>query len=50
MQKIFKKWLKWFVVFMKFVVPIKHYDSLWLGYVCEPCEKFDNYHIISGCF
>jgi len=27
---IFKKWLKWFLVFMKFVISIKHCDSIWL--------------------
>ncbi len=27
---IFKKWLKWFSVFMKFIISIKHCDSIWL--------------------
>ncbi len=27
---ILKKWLKWFLAFMKFVVFFKHYDSIWL--------------------
>jgi hypothetical protein len=27
---IFKKWLKWILVFMKFIVSIKHCDSIWL--------------------
>jgi hypothetical protein len=27
---IFKKWLKWFLTFMKFAVSIKHCDSIWL--------------------
>ncbi len=29
-ENILKKWLKWFLVFMKFVVSIKHCDSIWL--------------------
>ncbi len=47
---ILKKWLKWFLVFMKFVISIKHCDSIWLEYVYESCEEFDNYHITNGCF
>jgi hypothetical protein len=38
---------------MKFLVSIKHCDSIRLGYVCEPCEpceEFDNYHITMGVF
>jgi len=27
---IFLNWLKWFLIFMKFVIFIKHYDSIWL--------------------
>jgi hypothetical protein len=27
---ILKKWLKWFLIFMKFVIFIKHCDSIWL--------------------
>ncbi len=49
-ENILKKWLKWFLVFMKFVVFIEHHDSIWLEYVCEPCENYDNYHITNGCF
>jgi hypothetical protein len=32
------------LISMKFVVFIKHYDLIWLEYVGEPCEKFDNDH------
>jgi hypothetical protein len=28
--KLLKKWLKWFFVFMKFVIFMKHCDSTWL--------------------
>jgi hypothetical protein len=28
---IFKKWLKWFLFFMKFVIFTKHCDSIWLN-------------------
>jgi hypothetical protein len=42
---IFKKWLKWFLIFMKFILFTKHCDSIWLEHVCEPCEEFDNSHI-----
>jgi hypothetical protein len=28
--KYTKKWLKWFLVFMKVVVIIKHFDFIWL--------------------
>jgi hypothetical protein len=49
-ENMLKKWLKWFLVFMKFVISIKHCDSKWLEYVCEPCEEFDNYHITNVCF
>jgi hypothetical protein len=34
---------------MKFVISIKNCDSIWLKEVCEPYEKFDNYHITNGC-
>jgi hypothetical protein len=27
---IYNKWLKWFLIFMKFVISTKHYDSIWL--------------------
>jgi hypothetical protein len=47
---ISKKWLKCFLIFMKFVISIKNCDSIWLEWFCKPCEEFDNYHIISGCF
>jgi hypothetical protein len=30
---IHKKWLKWYLVFMKFVVSTKHCDSIWLGII-----------------
>ncbi len=30
----FKKWLKWFLVFMKFVIFIQHCDSIWLEKAC----------------
>ncbi len=34
-ENILKKGLKWFVVFMKFVIFTKHYDSIWLDFgVC----------------
>jgi hypothetical protein len=49
-ENILKKWLKLFLVFMKFLLFIKHCNSIWLDWVCEPCEKFDNYHITNGCF
>ncbi len=29
-ENIFKKWLKWFLVLMKFVIFIKHFDYIWL--------------------
>jgi hypothetical protein len=29
-ENILKKWLKWFLVFIKFVTYIKHCDSIWL--------------------
>jgi hypothetical protein len=32
---------------MKFVIFTKFFDSIWLEEVCEPCEKFNNYHF--GC-
>jgi hypothetical protein len=35
---------------MKFVISIKHCDSIQLGYVCEPYEEFDHYHITNGYF
>jgi len=44
------KWLKWFLIFIKFVVSTKHCDFIWLKKVCEPCEKFDNYYITNGFF
>jgi hypothetical protein len=46
----FKKSLKWFLILMKFVVFTKHHDSIRVEYVCEPCEKFDNYHIANEFF
>jgi hypothetical protein len=30
MQIYSKNWLKWFLIFMKFVVYTKHCDSIWL--------------------
>jgi hypothetical protein len=42
MQNYILKWLKWFLVFWKFVISTKHCDSIWLEYVCELCEEFDN--------
>jgi hypothetical protein len=44
-ENILNKWLKIVLIFMKFVIFTKHCDSIWLEYVCEPYEKFDNYHI-----
>jgi len=29
-ENIIKRWLKWFLVFMKFVIFIKHCDSIWM--------------------
>jgi hypothetical protein len=29
-ENILKQWLKWFLIFMKFVIFIKHCDSIWL--------------------
>jgi len=43
-ENILKKLLKFFLISMKIVVFIKHYYLIWLEYVCEPCENFDNYH------
>jgi hypothetical protein len=28
-ENIFKKWLKWFLIFKKFVASTKHCDSTW---------------------
>jgi len=35
---------------MRFVVFIKHCDSIRLEYVCEPCQKYDKYHITNIFF
>jgi hypothetical protein len=55
MSQCIEKWKiysknDWNLIFMKFLVSIKHCDSIRLGYVCEPCEEFDNYHITMGVF
>jgi hypothetical protein len=42
--------LKWFVIFMKFVVFTEHWNFIWLEWVCEPCEKFDIITLQMGVF
>jgi hypothetical protein len=42
---IFLKWLKWFLIFMKFVVSTKHCDFIWLEKIYDPCQKLNNYYI-----
>jgi hypothetical protein len=34
----------------KKLVFTKYCDSMLLEYVCEPCEKFDDYYITNGFF
>ncbi len=48
---IFQKWLKWkFLTFMKFIIVISHFIINNLNQICEPFEKFDNFHVINGFF
>jgi hypothetical protein len=35
---------------MKFIVVISHVISHNLTQICEPFEKFDNFHVINGFF
>ncbi len=49
MQNYIYLWNDWNdLIFLKIVISTKHCDSIWLEYVCEPCEEFDNYYIING--
>ncbi len=36
--------------FMKFIIVISHVISHNLNQICEPFEKFDNFHVINGLF
>jgi hypothetical protein len=49
-MKLYSRNYKIILIFMKFVVSTKHCESIWLEWVCEPCEKFDNFHITNGFF
>jgi len=50
MQIYSKNDWNYFLTFLKFIVVISNVISHNLNQICEPFEKFDDFHVINGVF